>query len=536
MSSQERIDVAAYHERTKHRFDRFSSGPDTIDWESQPDSFRRYEEAPLIKLPLNADTLSLPFSALYDSTSIPARPMGLDAIALLMETSLALSAWKQYGSAKWSLRCNPSSGNLHPTEAYLITGGIDGLDDGLYHYRADVHGLEQRCRYPGNPEHHSSTLLLGLSSVHWREAWKYGERAYRYCQLDVGHAIAAVSYAAAALGWRITPHDELGDEQLGRVLGVDRRVDFADAEIEHPDLLVSIQTADHITTDIEQLLQRTIDATWAGKANVLDQKHFYDWPVIEQVAEATLRPANISSTPALYDKLPSPMLSECSEPASKLFRRRRSAQAFDRITTMRKEDFYRLLDHLLPRPNIAPWDSQPWSARIHPVLFVHRVEGLPAGLYALPRRRDAETLLMSEMRNEFQWSKVDDTADHLPLYSLMAAKAERTATNLSCRQAIAGDSAFSIAMLAEFETNIAETPWRYRELYWEAGALGQVLYLEAEACGLRGTGIGCFFDDGVHELLGIEGKRLQCLYHFTVGAALTDQRIITLPPYGSQGE
>jgi hypothetical protein len=36
--------------------------------------------------------------------------------------------------------------------------------------------------------------------------------------------------------------------------------------------------------------------------------------------------------------------------------------------------------------------------------------------------------------------------------------------------------------------------------------IGQVLYLEAEAHGLRGTGIGCFFDDAVHDLLGFENN------------------------------
>src|SRR5437660_12483691 len=34
------------------------------------------------------------------------------------------------------------------------------------------------------------SFLVGLSSIHWREAWKYGERAFRYCQHDVGHALA----------------------------------------------------------------------------------------------------------------------------------------------------------------------------------------------------------------------------------------------------------------------------------------------------------------------------------------------------------
>jgi nitroreductase len=44
---------------------------------------------------------------------------------------------------------------------------------------------------------------VGLSSIHWREAWKYGERAFRYCQHDVGHALATMRISAAALGWRL---------------------------------------------------------------------------------------------------------------------------------------------------------------------------------------------------------------------------------------------------------------------------------------------------------------------------------------------
>ena len=61
--------------------------------------------------------------------------------------------------------------------------------------------------------------------------------------------------------------------------------------------------------------------------------------------------------------------------------------------------------------------------------------------------------------------------------------------------------------------------------------IGQVLYLEAEAAGVRGTGIGCFFDDAVHEVFGLHGRAYQSLYHFTVGSPVEDTRLTTLPPY-----
>ena len=60
--------------------------------------------------------------------------------------------------------------------------------------------------------------------------------------------------------------------------------------------------------------------------------------------------------------------------------------------------------------------------------------------------------------------------------------------------------------------------------------IGQVMYLEAEAAGARSTGIGCYFDDPVHQILGLVGNRFQDLYHFTVGVHVEDPRLQTLTP------
>jgi len=78
-----------------------------------------------------------------------------------------------------------------------------------------------------------------------------------------------------------------------------------------------------------------------------------------------------------------------------------------------------------------------------------------------------------------------------------------------------------------------EGDWAYRRLFWEAGMIGQVLYLEAPAVGLSGTGIGCYHDDETHQLLGLAAgdPSWQSLYHFTVGEALDDERIATGPAY-----
>jgi hypothetical protein len=101
---------------------------------------------------------------------------------------------------------------------------------------------------------------------------------------------------------------------------------------------------------------------------------------------------------------------------------------------------------------------------------------------------------------------------------------------VSCHQEIASDGAFSLGMIADFSQRVrGKGGWWYRRLFWEAGVLGHVLYLEAEAAGVRSTGIGCFFDDAFHELLGQASDEFQDLYHFT--PPVEDHRLITLPPY-----
>ena len=106
------------------------------------------------------------------------------------------------------------------------------------------------------------------------------------------------------------------------------------------------------------------------------------------------------------------------------------------------------------------------------------------------------------------------------------------ARQVSCGQEIASDGCFSLGMIAEYEESLKRYgPWFYSRLFWEAGVVGQVLYLEAEAAGIRSTGIGCYFDDPMHEILGLRDRKYQDLYHFTVGGPIEDTRLTTLPAY-----
>jgi nitroreductase len=367
----------------------------------------------------------------------------------------------------------------------------------------------------------------------WREAWKYGERAFRYCQLDVGHAMAAIRYACAVNGWSAEIVSTTTDNGVANLLGLDRDQDFDNAEREHAELLLKISTTSSSTgfIDFDNLRSRSLTGQWYGRANILDKHHLYHWPIIEEVARATEVDTPLTCAAWVPEAIGAPAPCETTLMADEIIHRRRSAQMYDGQTGIEAPQLFRILDMLIPRPNIPPWDVMPWQPKIHLVLFVHRVNGLAPGLYIMPRNRQALQNLKSAMLDTLEWLPMESTPRHLDLYRLVKANAQKAAASLTCHQRIASDSAFSLGMLSEFDAALLNGPWAYKRLYWEAGLLGQVLYLEAEAINLQGTGIGCFFDDPFHEMLGLKDSRFQCLYHFTMGGALNDSRLRTLMPY-----
>lgn len=542
-ASHRAVAVLAYHARTRHRLQRYAAGPETLDWDAQPAPFRHFEGAPRLTLPLAARAGDTPWQRLFEPGAIaPARP-SLDSLGLLMELSFALAAWKQSGPDRWALRCTPSSGNLHPTEAYVLARGLQGVADGLYHYMPREHALERRAVLPVPAAPASApSICIGLSSLHWREAWKYGERAFRYCQLDIGHAFGALRYAAAVLGWRI--HDTAASHaDTARLLGLDRAQDFAGAEVEEPEAQLAVDTG---TGAVATGAAWEDLRDWRGRASRIDPRPMYRWPVIGEVAQAS-RCAPLA-TPAARPALTARALPAGSpRTAEALIRGRRSAQRFDRGARLGLERLWPLLDALQPRRSEGaplPWDLWAAAPQVHLVLFAHRVDGLAPGAYLLPRSEAARPALQAALPH-LAWQPVEGAPAGAPALFRLAANPALAGTlrTLSCHQAIAADAIFVAALLADLDAAVQVEPAAYRHLLREAGLIGQVLYLEAEALDLAGTGIGCYFDDAVHELLGLptdaaaagaSASRWQVLYHFSVGAPVADTRIGTEPPYADR--
>jgi SagB-type dehydrogenase family enzyme len=575
--------VIQYHVQTKHHFNRYARSLGFLDWVNQPDPFRRFEGATMTPLPLlkpDEEPRSPAYVAMYEPGAVLSQPVTVGTLSRFFEYALALSAWKKSGESEWALRSNPSSGNLHPTEGYVVLPLFDGLDlkPGLYHYAPKEHGLELRADFPADQLTHllapfpPRAFLFGLTSVHWREAWKYGERAFRYCNHDVGHAIGSARIAAATLGWEMVLLDGIEQNTVALLLGTNRVEDFAEVEPEHPDCLAVIWPSDlargvgqgesgaeevrrgeasgvssikpEIPLFLDPALVRNLSsASWHGKASRLSREHGVHWDIIDEVAEASWK------TKAETLRIPLRILPKSGNPhhlpftsheplAGQIIRQRRSAVSFDGKTSISAATFFDMMQRVLPRSDRLqldrpmPWNVWPYEPAIHLLLFVHRVEGLKPGLYFLNRDPKKLAFMQQAMNPELTWTHTPGCPEDLPLYWLLEGDAKKLAAQVSCHQEIAGDGAFSFGMLAEFKGQLQDGgAWWYPRLFWESGLLGQVLYLEAEAAGVRATGIGCFFDDPVHEIVAVKGLSLQSLYHFTIGGPVEDWRLQTLPPY-----
>ncbi len=618
--------VVRYHDGTKHHFHRFAPALGYLDWASQPHPFRSFDGAPIIPLPAGgpASTVPVTYDRLFEphvehpdegprsSGAGDSPPISLATIGDLLRHALGLSAWKQFRESRpsthsvrrelverrWSLRVNPSSGNLHPTEAYVIAGAGIGLSDtaGVYHYAPDRHVLEMRCAFGaddwraacGDP---GGTCLVALTSIHWREAWKYGERAFRYCQHDLGHAIAALRLAAALAGWKATLQPAWSHRAIAALIGVDRDADYVDAEREEPACVLSIvvghrsryapgqdAAGDNVGHRFSgaaaaALADAAARGRWRGRASQLSEDHV-EWTFIDEVARTTEDLGRAGHSPVLAaphiivhgagdptpgavarrvaarngsrllareDATPSSpdaatLLPDRDLDARALMLQRRSALAFDGRSSIDLSRFVRMMSRVMPAPH-APWDALWWGARIHLLLFVHRVDGLEPGLYLLPRDPAVIDRLRAACGRALLWEPVPDGGVPdlaIPLVCLARGDCRRVSQRLSCDQEIAADGFFSLGMIADFDASLAqEGPSFYRHLFWESGVVGQVLYLEAEAAGARATGIGCFYDDPVHDILGLTGHAFQSLYHFTVGVPVEDTRLTTEPGYPS---
>ncbi len=500
---------AEYHESTKHSVESLRRVRHVLDWANMPDPFRHYEGAAVIDLPADPPAPEIPALELLlgGSGGMPACD-GPALLSQLLFYSAAISASKRVASTgyKYALRVNPSSGNLHPTEFHFTAHGLKNWHDGLYHYRPSSHMAEQRARgnFEGRLRANPAPVQFVLTSIAWREAWKYRERAYRYCLHDMGHAWQALVLAARAIGTQSFATGHFPDDETAQA--------FRLSEDEWPMLIVGLHGGSVPARAFEpgaSPINSAGGTVWSGgRPNRLANEEV-TYPLIDEMHAATKL---TSASPGIAShciassgeaqagsgeiRLPPPAAS--SKTFGEVARTRRSALDFQGGSAgMSLEQLSAVL-----AASAAPYFADFASTRfVQLYLFVHRVHGLDPGVYRhWPARAELEQLKSGDQRV--------------------------TAAGLSLGQELAGNACVAFSMIGNLDRATRTHGDRgYRYVHFEAGAIGQRLYLAAEALGLRATGIGAFFDEEVNRYLELDPAREQVVYHFAIGHPVPDPRL-----------
>jgi SagB-type dehydrogenase family enzyme len=533
----------AYHERTKHSWASVRAGPHGLDWDNQPNPFRTYDGVERVEFARGGELKAVGTRAALiggagssgsAANSAASVPFDRESLGRILWYSLAISRWKQVRGTefRYSLRVNPSSGNLHPTECHVALPRCGGdLEAGLFHYRALDHRFERRGRGDAIgallaaanvapiPE---TRALVAFTSIFWREAWKYRSRAYRYCLLDLGHALVSLAAAAATFGLRASALGWFDDEAVARALAIE-------GGDERPLLLVRLDAVNGSATSASARESSGPLVHSGGTPNRLseDENHH---PLLLGMHQSTELEAPLPECPKPAPRAPSSSSESSSEPGAIAIdldemaaahaaladeslavttRRRRSAIDHDPDrSTMTRAEFAALLAAL--RSDVgdewrADWrgnlNGGPGEHFVFLYIYVHRVSGLSPGLYRFEPERGLLQLRTGDFRAQ--------------------------AARLSLEQTLAGNATFAVSMVGDLERAASTFGCRaYRFVYTEAGVFGQRLYLAAESLGFQSTGIGAFYDDEVHRFLGLEGRARQVVYHFAAGHAAVDDRLL----------
>ncbi len=475
-----------YHTRTNHSVQSVEEDSYQMDRNDRPLPYKIYSSLESLVLPnsfasstmsaLNAIASSV--SSSDEEEQIPDREMlaRLCFFANGVTKRFHLASGQEFG-----LRAAACTGALFHIELYVVCGDVPGLPAGVYHFGAHDTSFRQLrsgdfrqvlVEATGNePSIAEASAILICTSMFWRNAYKYQERAYRHTFWDNGTVLA--NLLAESVSIDISAKIILGfvDKQVNALLDVNTQqeavvtlvalghtskrpsasppitqlylptVRISAREQLFP-LIHTVHTASSLTTSSEV-------AAWRGLST-------------QQSLETPSQPL-LSLTPLAPTQLPQDALEDVIKRRGSTRRFTKESLSFEQLSTM-----LICAMHSIPADCMEP-EERPINDLY---LIVNAVDGLEVGTYVLHRKEQALEFLQ---KGDFR-----ETAFHLAL-----------------DQDLGGDAAVNIYVLADLEPVLERFGDRgYRVAQLEASILAGKLYLAAYALRLGATGL-TFFDDEV---------------------------------------
>jgi hypothetical protein len=368
---------------------------------------------------------------------------------------------------------------LHSCEVYLIYNGNQ-----LYHY--DIVNNKLVLRKVINDMGHENDSYIIVTAIVDRQSSRYGDRAFRYALLDLGHALGALRYSLSRTNLMLNSCD-FNDSEISDILGFHHEK-ISDASIATEIGLV-LKVSNSVTlheSNTHDLVNRFIHA---------DEISYYQPTYLQDFSwdlSSKLIPATNDGTSIFLNR---------------------------RISGINKNIYFRLSPSKFNPDGIGISQSSLMNCIYHSIvnimqlssldkydfpqfefmMLVHHVDGLCPGLYSVDVIRDANSTKINftlKQSGEFR----DD------------------AYYLSCFQECPRDcDAYFIAISDIWPAIKIHGGRYYREVHYLAGMLAHILQIEAIQNGLSSRVIGAFFDDELVNFLGFNSNAYSVVHTIAFG-------------------
>ena len=495
--------ILAYHEATKHSPESVRRRFHPLDWDNKPNPFKVYLGLERVPIPEDVPSVRVPALEAIGVAEVrdPAPGPDLAGLARILVRGASVHHTSAFGGDVYHFRNYASAGALYPIEIYLACADLADLPAGLYHFdparpaltrlrQGDHRGYLVRAG-ASEPIVARAPVVLVLTGIPWRTAWKYTERGYRHLFWDAGMVLANVLALAASA--RLPTRVVLGftDAEVSRLLGLEERREF-------PLCLVPVGVSDDevLPADAppgkdsfefgplsrtEYVHQGILEANDAGRLDSAEEVSAW-------------RLASFAQEPGAGEPRPAPVADSLEE----VIRRRGSARVFGPGSIPAD-----VLADILQRATAGiATDYAPSGASLTGAYVIaNAVDGLEPGAHVF-RDGDFRLLKSGDLRRE--------------------------AGFLCLEQDLGATAAATHFLMADLPGTLGALGARgYRAAQLEAGIVAGRIYLSAYAHRFGTTGL-TFYDQEVTRYLSPDAEGTSCMLVVAVG----DSPRLHRPPAG----
>jgi SagB-type dehydrogenase family enzyme len=438
----------------------------------------------------------------------------LAALSTILFYSAGITREKRSPGGTIAFRAAACAGALYPIEVYVISGNLDSLPAGVYHFnprdRALVPLRQGDCSAAlvhsaaGLPDVAAASAVLVFTAISWRSSWKYRSRAYRYHYWDNGTMLANTLAVCTALSLSSKLAMGFIDDEISRLVGIDGRAELplsllaigsrpgaahSSGPDSCPDLpALNLETVPLSPCQIEYPLIQYMHL----ESSLADVEQVRNWRY--QIPDQPGSPATGGTAPGAAESTlvplrPHSVQTLVTDGIGDVILRRASTRRFAR-KPISFEDLSTIIDR---STRGLACDFAPGGIQLNDVyIIVNRIDGLASGAYYY--RRDEKSL---ELLKQGEFS-----AD---------------ASYLTLEQDLGGDSSATLFYMADLDRVLSQLGNRgYRSAQIEAGIIGGRAYLAAYALGRGATGL-TFYDDDVTAFFSPHAAGKSCTLVVAIG-------------------